>query len=61
MAPNVHNSLATQKKHVANMYRFVGQDRPTGLMCAVSSAVFSTAFVRHGKKPQVATRSLSGD
>lgn len=30
MAPNVHNSLAIQKKHVASMYRFVGQVHPTG-------------------------------
>ena len=28
MAPNVHNSLAIQKKHVASMYRFVGREWP---------------------------------
>lgn len=48
MAPNVHNSLAIQKKHVASMYRYIGhfrQDGSTVLGCVRYSIAFPHPFL----------------
>lgn len=55
MAPNVHNSLAIQKKHVASMYRFVGQEGPTGSVLAACTTIQNVVFPRHCQPRQETT------